>query len=95
MANSGEMSIQPAEVADVSQQLDQLAGRVERVMADEAGNLTVTPSARDEVSQRVAKTLNEVHTSFGASADKGLAAMRDVASTVQGHSNNVVASDDA
>jgi PE family len=94
MADNAEMSIQPAEVADVSQQLDELAGRVQRVMADEAGNLTVTPSARDEVSQRVAQTLNEVHTSFGATADQGLSEMRNVASTLRGHSNNVVASED-
>jgi hypothetical protein len=93
MADSDELSIQPAEVSDVTQQLDALAGRVQRVMADEAPNLAVTASARDEVSQRVASTLNEVHSSFGAATDQGLGEMRDVASTLRTHSNNVVASD--
>ena len=72
MADSAGMSIQPAEVADVTRQLDELANRVQRVLQDEATNLTVIASGRDEVSQRVAGTLNEVHTAFGASADQGL-----------------------
>lgn len=93
MADNSGMSIQPAEVAEVSRQLDELATRVERVMTDEAANLTVTASGSDEVSQRVAATLNEVHTSFGAAADKGLAEVHETAATLRGHSNNVVAAD--
>ena len=94
MADSAGMSIQPSEVADVSQQLDELAGRVERVLRDESPNLTVTASGRDEVSQRIASTLNEVHSSFGTSADSGLGEMREVAATLRGHSENVVAADE-
>ena len=94
MADSAGLSIQPSEVAEVSRQLDELAGRVERVLQDEAGNLTVTASGRDEVSQRVANTLNEVHTSFGTSADRGLGEMHEVAATLRGHSENVVAADE-
>jgi hypothetical protein len=94
MADSAGMEIQPAEVAEVSRQLDELAGRVERVMADEAANLTVTASGRDEVSQRVANTLNEVHTAFGTSADQGLGELHEVAATLRGHSENVVAADE-
>jgi hypothetical protein len=93
MADSAGMSIQPDEVADVSRQLDELASRAQRVLADEAPNLTVTPSARDEVSQRVAGTLNEVHTSFGTAADQGLGEMHEVAATLRGHSDNIVAAD--
>ena len=62
MADSAGMSIQPAEVAEVSRQLDELADRVQRVLQDETTNLTVTAAGRDEVSQRVASTFNEVHT---------------------------------
>jgi hypothetical protein len=94
MADSAGMSIQPAEVGEVSRQLDELAGRVERVLRDEAPNLTVTASGRDEVSQRVASTLNEVHTQFGTSADQGLGEMHEVAATLRGHSENVVAADE-
>jgi hypothetical protein len=94
MADSAGMSIQPDEVAEVSRQLDELAGRAQRVLQDEAVNLTVTPSARDEVSQRVAATLNEVHTSFGTAADQGLGEMREVAATLRGHSDNIVAAED-
>lgn len=94
MADRAGMSIQPAEVLEVSHQLDQLADRVHRIMQDEAGNLIVTASGRDEVSQRIASTLNEVHTSFGGAADQGIAEMRQVAATFRSHSNNVVASDE-
>jgi len=93
MANNSGMSIQPGEVAEVSRQLDELAGRMQRVMQHEATNLTVTTSARDEVSQRVAATLNEVHASFGTAADQGLGELHEVAATLRAHSNNVVASD--
>jgi hypothetical protein len=93
MADNSGMSIQPAEVQEVSRQLDDLASRVQRVMHDEAANLTVTASGRDEVSQRVAATLNEVHTSFGTAADKGLTEVHEVAATLRGHSDNVAAAD--
>jgi hypothetical protein len=93
MADSAGMSIQPDEVAEVSRQLDELAGRAQRILQDEAANLTVSPSARDEVSQRVAATLNEVHASFGTAADQGLGEMREVAATLRGHSENITAAD--
>ncbi|MGV0815352.1 PE domain-containing protein [Mycolicibacterium boenickei] len=93
MADSAGMSIQPAEVHEISRQLDELANRVQRVITDEAPNLTVTPSARDEVSQRVAQTLNEVHTAFGTSTDQGLTEMHEVAATLRGHSSNVAAAE--
>jgi UDP-N-acetylmuramyl tripeptide synthase len=94
MADSAGMSIQADEVAEVSRQLDELAGRAQRILQNEAVNLAVTPSARDEVSQRVAGTLNEVHASFGTTADKGLGEMREMAATLRGHSDNVVAADE-
>jgi len=94
MADSAGMSIQPAEVLEVTRQMDELANRVHRVMEDEAANLTVTASGRDEVSQRIAETLNEVHTAFGTATDKGLGEMHEVAATLRTHSNNVVASDE-
>jgi PE family protein len=93
MADSTGMSIQPDEVAEVSRQLDELAGRAQRILQDEAVNLTVTPSARDEVSQRVATTLNEVHASFGTAADQGLGEMREVAATLRGQSDSISAAD--
>jgi hypothetical protein len=94
MADSAGMAIQPAEVAEATRQLDYLADRVQRVMQDEAPNLTVTASGRDEVSQRVALTLNEVHTAFGTAADRGLGEMHEVAATLRGHTDNIVAADE-
>ncbi|OBF42607.1 hypothetical protein A5719_03530 [Mycolicibacterium peregrinum] len=94
MADSDGMSIQPAEVQEISRQLDELANRVGRVMTDEAPNLTVTPSGRDEVSQRIAQTLNEVHSSFGTSTDQGMAEVHEVAATLRSHSSNIAASED-
>jgi hypothetical protein len=94
MADSAGMSIQPSEVLEVSRQLDELANRAQRVLRDEAANLTVTASGRDEVSQRIASTLNEVHASFGVSADQGLSEMHEVAATLRGQSENVRAADE-
>ena len=94
MADSAGMSIQPSEVLEVTRQMDELANRVHRVIEDEAANLTVTASGRDEVSQRIAATLNEVHTSFGTTADQGLTEIREVAATLRGHSNNIAAAED-
>ncbi|SEH82258.1 PE family protein [Mycolicibacterium rutilum] len=93
MADNAGMSIQPAEVLDVSRQLDELAARVERVIHDESAHLAVTAPGRDEVSQRVAATLNEVHASFGTATERGLGEMHEVAATLRGHSNNVAAAD--
>lgn len=94
MADSAGMAIQPAEVAEATRQLDELAERVQRVMQDEAPNLTVIASGRDEVSQRVALTLNEVHAEFGTAADRGLGEMHEVAATLRGHADNFVAADE-
>jgi hypothetical protein len=94
MADNAGMSIQPDDVAEVSRQLDELANRAQRVLADEAVNLTVTASGRDEVSQRVAGTLNEVHSAFGIAAERGLVEMHEVAATLRGHSDDIVAADE-
>lgn len=93
MANTNDFSMQPSEVADATKQLDELAGRVERVLQTEAPNLTVTASGRDEVSQRVASTLNEVHAAFSRSSDQGINEVREVAATLRKHTGNVVAID--
>jgi hypothetical protein len=45
------------------------------------------------VSQRIAHTLNEVHTSFGKSASGGFGELRETAATLRGHSDNVVAAE--
>ena len=86
-------SIRPGDVSDVTGQLTELTDRVRRVMDTEALNLTVQASAGDEVSQRVASTLNEVHTSFTTASDQGRAQIQDVATTLRTHTDNVVAAD--
>ena len=90
MASSADFTMQPAEVADATKQLDELADRVEKLMQTEAPNLTVTASGRDEVSQRVASTLNEVHTAFVTSSEQGTNEIREVAATLRSHTDNVV-----
>jgi len=47
MTSTDDFRMQPAEVADATKQLDALASRVEKLMATEGPNLTVTPAARD------------------------------------------------
>jgi hypothetical protein len=87
-------SIRPGDVSDVTGQLAQLADRVRRVMEAEALNLTVAPSARDEVSQRVASTLNQVHTSFAKASCSGDTQLHDLATGLRSHTDQVVAADD-
>jgi hypothetical protein len=93
MADNDGLSIRPDEVNDVSRQLDGLADRLSNVMKTEAPNLTVTASGRDEVSQRVAGTLNDVHAAFATSTDKGVTDLQEAAATLRAHSNNVAAAD--
>jgi hypothetical protein len=94
MDYSDVLSIRPGDVTDVTGQLSELAERVRRVMDAEALNLTVEASARDEVSQRVASTLNEVHTSFAKASDRGHTQIREVATTLRTHTDSLVAADE-
>lgn len=93
MANTNDFAMAPAEVADATKQLDELASRVEKVLQTEAPNLTVTASGRDEVSQQVATTLNQVHDAFGKSSEQGINEIREISATLRQHSDNVVAAD--
>lgn len=90
----GELSIRPGEVHDATSELAALADRVKRVMDVEALNLTVEAPARDEVSQRVATTLNQVHGSFAKSSDQGQQQLRDLSTTLRTHVGKLVASDE-
>lgn len=91
MSDNAALVIQPAEVTEVSRQLETLAGRIERVMSDETANLAVTASGRDEVSQRVAGTLNDVYQSFSAAAGQGVGQLNDVGATLRAQSDSIVA----
>ncbi len=90
--NTG-LSLQPDEVADATKQLETLAARIEHVMRTEAPALTVTAPGRDEVSQRVATTLNEVHSEFTTSTDAGVDQLRGAALTLRAQNNGVVDAD--
>ena len=91
----GELSIRPTEATDAIGQLAELAERVKRVMETEAINLSVELSARDEVSQRVATTLNQVHESFGKTSDLGQQRLRELSTALRTHTGNLIASDEA
>jgi hypothetical protein len=94
--NYGEgLLIRPGEVSDATSQLDELVDRVRRVMDAEALNLTVQASARDEVSQRVAATLNQVHASFSNSSDQGQQQLRELSTALRAHAGNLVGADQA
>lgn len=93
MAEHSDLSIRPGEVADVTKQLDELANRVQTVMQTESPNLTVVASGRDEVSQRVAQTTNEVHASFTKASDQAVTEMHEVAATLRAHSGSIAERD--
>lgn len=93
MTSTVDLRMQPAEVADATKQLDQLASRAEKLMQAEASNLTVTAPARDEVSQRVASTLNDVHADFRKLTDHGTTEIREMAATLRAHTDNIVSAE--
>src|ERR1700742_2610127 len=93
MSSTADLRMQPAEVLDATRQLDELAGRAERLMQTEASNLTVAPSGRDEVSRRVASTLNDVHADFRKLTDQGANEIREIAATLRAHTDNVLAAE--
>jgi hypothetical protein len=90
MATNSEFTMQPADVIDAAGLLDALADRIDKVMEAEAPNLTVEASGRDEVSQRVASTLNDVHSDFAKSTGQGANEVREVAATLRAHTQNVL-----
>ncbi|WP_307789498.1 PE domain-containing protein [Mycolicibacterium baixiangningiae] len=89
MADKEILRMRPTEVAEASAQLDALASRVEQLMHTETPNLSVQAGARDEVSQRVANTLNGVHDVFGASVERGATEMRETAATLRSQADDV------
>ena len=93
MSSSSGISIQPGEVAEATRQLDDLALRIEQVMQNESPALAVTASARDEVSQRVATTLNEVHAGFGKASTQGVDELRNAAGTLRAQNDGVIGAD--
>jgi ElaB/YqjD/DUF883 family membrane-anchored ribosome-binding protein len=93
MNNTAEFRMQPGEVLDATRQLDELASRAERLMQDGAADLTAQASGRDEVSQRVASTLNDVHADFRKASDQGTNEIRQIAATLRAHTGNVLAAE--
>jgi hypothetical protein len=90
---SDHIQIQPAAVTDATKQLKDLADRVDTLLAKEAPNLTVSAAAQDEVSGRVAATLNDVHTMFVRSSEQGTAEMREIAATLDAHNADIKAAE--
>jgi PE family len=93
MASNADFSMSPAELTEATKQLDALADRIEGLMHNEASNLTVVAAGRDEVSQRVASTLNDVHGGFTKSTDRGMIEIRETAAALRAHADHVVAAD--
>jgi hypothetical protein len=85
--------MEPTEVTDATKQLDALVARVDKLMATETPNLVASAPGRDEVSQRVAATLNTVQASFSSSADRGVTALREAAATLRAHTDDIIAAD--
>jgi PE family len=85
-----DFRIQPTAVVDAATQIHQLADRVDALMAAENQNLVVTAPGRDEVSGRVAATLNDVHTGFATSSAQGTDEMRQIAATLNSHAADIV-----
>jgi hypothetical protein len=93
MASNAEFSMSPAELTEATKRLDALADRIEGLMRTETPNLTVQAAGRDEVSQRVASTLNEVGSDFTKSTDQATTEIRETAAALRAHTDHIVAAD--
>ncbi|MDP7705216.1 MULTISPECIES: PE family protein [unclassified Mycobacterium] len=93
MTDYNHLSIRPDEVTEVTRQLDELANRMQHVLDTERPNLTTIASGQDEVSQRVAHTLNEVHGSFTKSSEQGANEIREVSATMRSHAGRISETD--
>ena len=90
---SDNLSIRPAELTEVTRQLDELANRMQRLMETERPNLNAIASGSDEVSQRVAHTLNEVLGSFGKASDRGANEIHEASAALRSHSGRMAEAD--
>ena len=84
------LRLQPPAVVDAIGQLRRLADGVDDLMAAEGPNLVVAAPGRDEVSGRVATTLNDVYAAFAKSSGQGADELRQIATTLDGHTTNMV-----
>lgn len=93
MTSTADFRMQPREIVDATQRMHELACRGEKLMQQEQSNLTVVAPGRDEVSQQVATTLNDVHTEFRKRSDQGINEWREIAATLRAHTDNVLAAE--
>lgn len=93
MSDNNRLSIRPDELTEATRQLDELANRMQRVMETERPNLTAVSSGRDEVSQRVAHTLNEVLGSFTKASDQGANEIHEASAALRSHSGRMTDAD--
>ncbi|WP_158168109.1 PE family protein [Mycolicibacterium smegmatis] len=89
MADLETLRLKPAEIVAATEQLDGMADRLHQLMDREKTNLTPAASGSDEVSQRVAATLNEVYAAFQESLTRGVTEIQEIAATVRAHSDNI------
>jgi hypothetical protein len=94
MADSDSVRLQPDDIVNATEQLDDMARRLDQLMEVENPNLAVKSPGADEVSQRVAATLTRVHAMFGESVAHGSNEMREIAATLRSHTDNIRAVDD-
>lgn len=90
---SDNLSMRPGELTEATRQFDELANRLQRVMETERPNLTTISSGQDEVSQRVAHTLNEVLASFTRASDQGSNEIHEASAALRAHSGRVADAD--
>jgi PE family len=93
MTTNGSFQMRPDDVLDATRMLDELAGRADKLMQTETPNVTVVAPGRDEVSQRVASTLNDVQADFRKMADGGVGTIRALAATLRAHTDDILAAE--
>ncbi len=91
---SSQVEFDAMAVGSVAQRLDALADRLDTAMRQASGPLTIVPAAIDEVSQRAARSLNDVSHDYQGSYAAGVHELRKLAANLRSHTGNVTVAED-
>ncbi|MGV9827058.1 PE family protein [Gordonia sp. NPDC003429] len=89
MAHESHLDVDPAQISTAAGDLDRLADRLERVLADARASLDVSEAGRDEVSQTAARTFTTVAAGFAGDTATGVHELRKIAATLRAQAKGI------
>jgi len=86
---NGAMEFDPIGVGMAAERLDALADRLDGNLRQSSRSMTVVPAAVDEVSQRAARTFNDVSADYQRGYAAGVHELRKLAANLRSHAQTV------